>query len=638
MKITLIMPKAAIKGMPYDIPIGFGYLSAVLKRAGHTVTLLNLNHYDYSSIDVLIQRIQRTEPDLIGTGGMSFSYNYLQFLLHVAKDACPDITTMVGGMVVTSQPDVVYDGLGADIAVIGEGEDTVVELAGVLAKGGDLSGVKGIMYRDQNSREIVTTLPRPLIQDIDSLPWPDYDGLEMDNFVELNGNTDGGGLVFSHHDNPRMVPIMTSRGCPFKCTFCCYELVETKYRDRNLDDVMAEIEFLIDRYDINTLFISDDLFSPKKSRLIDFCERVKPLNLNWQCSLRVKPLTRETLEIMRDSGCKTVAFGIESASPDVLVSMNKKITVADINETLKTTYDIGLGFGGNLIFCDPAETGKTVKESLQWFADNSQYIIRMAMVGFHPGTVIYRDAVARGLIKDKIEFLEKCDFEINVTDIPDAAYTEIEHYINFLGICIGITGKITSLSEQGDNLMVMETECPHCQAPNAYKKVFKRQDNINWVSCRSCNIRYKLPLSVVDEITPAITEIYEHPTVADGADKLQAYQEIAKRPHPHHNALFELGNLYLETSNGVKAIPHFQAALKKNPCNPDYHHQYAAALRQAGLEDMARMHENQARMLEDAGVENMVIVEVDHAVRLDQPTEEGFPSIANSKLQARETV
>lgn len=630
MKITLIMPKAVVKGLPYDIPIGFGYLSAVLKRAGHFVTVLNLSHIDYATDEDLIRAIRSSQPDVIGTGGMSFSYKTLRKLLHLSKVACPDAITIVGGMAVTSQPDVVFGGLGGDIAVIGEGEETVVELMDVLATGGDLSGVRGIMYRDEKTGSPVTTLPRPLVQDIDSLPWPDYEGLDMDNFVNLNGNTDGGGLVFSHHDDPRMVPIMTSRGCPFKCTFCCYELVETKYRDRDLDDVMAEIEYLIDRFNINTLFISDDLFSPKKSRLLDFCERVKPYNLNWQCSLRVKPLERETLEIMRDSGCKTVAFGIESASPDVLLSMKKKITVPDINETLKTAYDVGMGFAGNLIFCDPAETGETVKESLQWFTENPKYVIRMAMVGFHPGTVIYRDAVAQGHIKDKIKFLESGEFEINVTDIPDAAYKELRNYINFLALTIGIVGKITAVSEPGGNLMALETECPHCREPNTYKKVFKRRDLITWISCRSCNGRYKLPLSVVGEITPAITETFNHPE-GNTEERLQAYLEIVQQPFAHYEAFIALGKLYLEASEASKAIPYIQKSLNLNPCNPEYLRLYAEALRQTGLDGMADVNENQARMLEDAGVENTIFVAVDQ----DIPEEEDVGSDIPVQQEAR---
>ncbi len=187
MKITLIMPKAAIKGLPYDISIGIGSISAVLKRAGHTVTLLNLNHCDYGLGEKLIQHIRSTQPDVIGTGSMSFSYTLLQDYLRMAKIACPDAKTMVGGMVVTSQPDVVYDGLGADIAVIGEAEETVVELMDALAGKSDLADVKGIMYRDEQTGELVTTLPRPLIQDIDSLPWPDYKGMGMDDFVDLRG-------------------------------------------------------------------------------------------------------------------------------------------------------------------------------------------------------------------------------------------------------------------------------------------------------------------------------------------------------------------------------------------------------------------------------------------------------------------
>jgi radical SAM superfamily enzyme YgiQ (UPF0313 family)/Flp pilus assembly protein TadD len=632
------MPRAAIKGLPYDISIGIGSLSAVLKRAGHSVSLLNLNHYKWDSDEELIRHIRSHQPDVIGTGSMSFSYTLLQKYLRLAKVACPDAKTMVGGMVVTSQPEVVYDGLGVDIAIIGEAEETVVELMEVLAGNGDLAGVRGIMFRDEQTGALVTTPPRPLIQDIDSLPWPDYEGMGMDEFVGLRGQTDDGGLLFSHHDDPRMVPIMTSRGCPFKCTFCCYELVETKYRTRNLDDVMAEIEYLVDRFKINTLFIMDDLFSLKKSRLIEFCERIRPMNLNWQCSIRVRPVDRDMLILMRDSGCKAVSYGIESASPDVLLNMKKKITLDDINETLKITHDVGMGIGGNLIFCDPAETEKTVKESLQWFADNPRYIIRMAMVGFHPGTVIYRDAVAKGQIGDKVEYLEKNEYEINVTDISDAAYAELFQFIHFLGRTIGIAGKITSFTERGNSLMTLETECPHCQAPNIYKKVFKRQDLITWISCRSCNRRYKLPMFIVDEITPAIADTCEHPVAGDAAEKLQAYQEIAKDPFVHHNALLELGKLHLEAGNVAKAVVILKMSLTMNPYNPDYQRQYGAALHRAGDEDMARAHETQAQLLEDAGVENTLFIPVDQDIQLDVLVKNGLHAHQDGKLGEAEAV
>lgn len=635
MKIILIMPKASIKGLPYDISIGMGSLSAVLKRAGHSVLLLNLNHYD-SSTEELAHAIKSYQPDVIGTGGMSFSYPLLQKYLRLAKATCPDAKTIVGGMVVTSQPDVVFNGLGADVAVIGEAEETIVELMDAFSGNRDLASVKGIIYQDEKTDALVTTPPRPLIQDLDSLPWPDYEGMEMDKFVNLRGNTDDGGLLFSHHDSPRMIPIMTSRGCPFKCTFCCYELVETKYRTRSLDNVMAEIEYLVDRFKINTLFISDDLFSLKKSRMIEFCERIKPLNLNWTCSIRVKPLDREQLILMRDSGCKAVGFGIESASPDVLMSMKKKITVADIDEALKTTHEVGIGIGGNLIFGDPAETRETVMESLKWFTDNPQYIIRISMVGYHPGTVIYRDALARGLIEDKIEYLEKSEFEINGTEIPDDAYTKLGPFLRLFNSNIGITGKITSVTEQGNGLMTLETKCPHCQAPGTYKKVYKRLGKISWISCRSCNRRHKLPLCVVEDIIPAFSDIFEHPSVESDAEKLQAYLKIANQPSPHYSALFELGKLYLEADELGKALHYLGASLNINPNNPDYHHQYAEANRRAGKEDFARIHEAQAQMLEDAGVENTIYVAVD--VELDAFVQKGLRAHKDGKLEDAEAI
>ena len=116
---------------------------------------------------------------------------------------------------------------------------------------------------------------------------------------------------------------------------------------------------------------------------------------------------------------------------------------------------------------------------------------------------------------------------------------------------------------------------------------------------------------VVGEITPAITDTFEHPALADGVEKLQAYQEIANQPFAHYSALFELGKLYLEAGDVAEAAPYLMMSLNMNPCDPDYHRQYAEAMRRAGDDDIAQVHENQAQMLEDAGVDKTIYVAAD---------------------------
>ncbi len=187
-------------------------------------------------------------------------------------------------------------------------------------------------------------------------------------------------------------------------------------------------------------------------------------------------------------------------------------------------------------------------------------------------------------------------------------------------------------------MIALETVCPHCQASNTYKKVYKRKGVVSWISCRSCCRRYKLPLSVVSEITPAITEIFEHPITKDGAEKLRAYQEIAKQPLAHHRALFELGKLYLEAGNLAEAVPLLRQTLYQNSCNPDYQRLYAEALRQLGDEDLARAHEAQAQLLQDAGVVDMIFVADDEDIQLEAIIKDGLRAHQAGKLEEAEAA
>ncbi|MBF0381331.1 MAG: cobalamin-dependent protein [Magnetococcales bacterium] len=580
MKILLIIPKFAEKGFSYDLPMGFAYLSAVLRKAGHTVAIENLSHYPKGSGQKEIaENILKFNPQIIGTGGMSFSFNPIKAIIALAKQVCPTAKTVVGGMVVTSQPEIIYDALGADVGVIGEAEDTIVPLVETLGCNGDLATVEGIIFRDKKTGELITTPPRPLIKDLDRIPFPDYDGMGIEEYITLRGQTDDGGLSLSHHDNPRYLSIHTSRGCPLKCTFCCYELIESSYRMRSIDNVMAEIEFMVEKYQINNLFISDDLFPTKKSRLTEFCERIKPFNLNWICSIRVTPpLSPEILKLMRESGCKALGYGIESMSPAVLTSMKKKISVAQIEKTLKSTYDAKIGIGGNFIFFDPAETKQTLKETLTWFKDNPQYIIRMANVGFHPGTFIYESAVERGLITDRIKYLQDDKFEINATTISDEEYVSSSRYIQFLLFVLGYSGKITSVTDNGDNSISLSTICPHCHSNNSYKKIIKKPDSISWISCRDCNRRYRLPIINSNKRLTIFDESFEYP-VSESIEKQAAiYYEIANKTPNHYGAFFEIGKILIALGKSDEAIPLLENCLSHFPFNANFHIAYAEAL------------------------------------------------------------
>lgn len=200
--------------------------------------------------------------------------------------------------------------------------------------------------------------------------------------------------------------VIASRSCPFSCTFC-FHPSGRKYRQRSLDNIFAEIDYLLKTTEVKQLIISDELFAVKKQRVFEFCKRISKYKINWSLQLRVTDVNPEMLQAMKDSGCVCISYGLESADNSVLKSMEKHITIEQIETALKMTYAVNIDIQGGFIFGDIAETNETAANTLKWFDANSNYGLELNMIHIFPGTPLYNFAFEHGIIRDKVEYLKK---------------------------------------------------------------------------------------------------------------------------------------------------------------------------------------------------------------------------------------
>lgn len=417
MNFLLVMPRKLSKGADTTsviFPLGIAYVSAALKEAGFKVYTLNLDFPEQEAYPALERAIQTHDIHVVCTGGLSLDYHKVQEVLLAAKSVRKDIITVVGGGMISSDPETAMGVLSCEIGVIGEGERTLCELADALEKGLPLNGVQGLILRNADA-SLLRTPPRKEIPDIDKIPFPDFDGFNYGEWVRHCGNT---GVLLS------------DRSCPFRCTFCFHPTGE-KYRQRSLDNIFAEIDMQIEKYGIQSLGMSSELFATSRERVLEFCDRIEKYGLNWSCCLRVTNAEPELLHRMRQAGCTLICYGLESADDRVLASMQKGITVAQIQHALDLTIETGISTeASNFIFGDINETRETVKNTMDfWWRYNQKTHINLSLIQIYPGTHLYHHACETGLIRDKEQFLKDgCPF-INVSKLTDTEYHALKSSI-----------------------------------------------------------------------------------------------------------------------------------------------------------------------------------------------------------------
>lgn len=504
MNILIVVPRYSLENKinyNYILPIGLGYIYSSLVKAGYEPDCLNLNHFEGHTEKIINNMLDSKKFDLVCTGNNALGYAITEIIVQTVKGHSSRPLTVLGGPVINSEPELILDALRPSFGVLGEGEETIVDLVKTVEKKGDLSKVKGIIYKD-SSGKMVKTIPRDPISDLDSIAFPNYDKMGVEK--QLN-NISTNFIFFSNlSDNTRMYPFLASRSCPYQCTFCYHD---SKYRKRSIENIMEEISLVVKKYKINMLTIHDECFSIDEERLKEFCKRISDFrkeiswDLKWSCQLRVEAASKEVLRMMKDAGCSMIGYGLESYSPAVLKSMRKYVSPQRMDKALKDLFEVGIALQGFFIFGDVAETKETAKETLGYWKKECNGQVGLGFIQPYPGSEIYKKCVEKGIIKDKLKFIKNLTVNewFNMTDsMTDDEIRELRREILYL------TGKYTKFTKPlkvkraSNNHYDFLIECPfckermnyrNCQIPSRFSYGFN-------LICRNCLLRF----FVVNEI------------------------------------------------------------------------------------------------------------------------------------------
>lgn len=357
-KVILISPN--YNSQQVAPPLGLGYLAGSLLAAGHEVEIIDclrdgIRNENIGSI------LSGKNPDIVGVTAVTPSYPLVVELCRTVRGCCPDAKIVVGGPHPTALPETTLKETGADGVIIGEGERSIVELAG-SSLDGDWKNIKGIVYLD-SQKKVVQTGRREPVSNIDELPWPAWHLLGPNKYPRApHGNLP---------KNFPVAPILTSRGCPYDCSFCAVNcLWQHKFRMRDPKNVVDEIEYLVKDFGIREIHIEDDNFTLVKEHAMKVCQGImdRKLDISWNCpnGVRADRLDEELLKLMKQSGCYLLSFGIESGSEKILEMHSKAINKEKIRAAVGLCNEIGIETQGFFIIGLPGENRETVEETIRF--------------------------------------------------------------------------------------------------------------------------------------------------------------------------------------------------------------------------------------------------------------------------------
>lgn len=403
-------------------PHGLAYIASYLEKAGHDVTVYNQDVYHYTEEHLTLQ-LDRFNFDVVCVGVIAGYYQYAKLLkiskaVHNSKN---EPMYILGGHGPSAEPEFFLRKTGADYVVIGEGENTIVEL---LDHTIDQQDIDGIAYIDEDeNRTYVRTNPRELIKNVDDILHPAWNKFPINHYALQRQ------VGFKNSD--RMLPVLSARGCPFTCNFC-YRL-DKGYRQRSPESIIHEIKDLKNLYNINAIDFSDELLMSSKHRTKKLCEAFikSDLNIKWSCNGRLNYADEETLTLMKRAGCVYVNYGIESIDDGALERMNKKLTVSTIINGVEATNNVGIHAGLNIIFGNIGETKEILEKDVAFlikYGDGSQ-LRTIRPVTPYPGSPLYYYAIERGLLEGAEDFYENKHLNsdllaVNFTDMSEEEFYE----------------------------------------------------------------------------------------------------------------------------------------------------------------------------------------------------------------------
>ena len=401
---------------------GHAYIASALLRAGHEIDIYSQDLHHYPD-EHLTNYLNKNKFDFVSVSIIGGYYQYKK-LLSISNAINKSINRndfkyILGGHMASPEPEYFLKKTQADAIVIGEGEETVVELVQTIMNKSSLKNVKGIAYRVGEFNYINER--RPLIKDIDSILMPAYHLFDINSYRLLR---------MPHCSNTDFVmPMLSGRGCTFKCNFC-YRM-DKGFRPRSSESIIKEIKFLQRTYGITYIAFSDELLMSSERRTTELCNAFidADLNIKFDCNGRLNHATPEVLKVMKEAGCVFINFGIESVDDTVLKNMHKNLTVKQITDGVENTLNAGISPGLNIIFGNIGDTAYTLQKGVEFLLkyDDGSQLRTIRPVSPYPGCELYYHAIKKELLKGVEDFYEikhtNSDLlSVNFTELSDEVF------------------------------------------------------------------------------------------------------------------------------------------------------------------------------------------------------------------------
>jgi anaerobic magnesium-protoporphyrin IX monomethyl ester cyclase len=405
LKVLLLNPKTNLPIETRTSPsLGLAYLGAVSERQGHTVRI-----YDGDVEDVSLEKVLRDfAPDLVGITANTIQIKSAWRDAALVKSMA-DIPVVLGGPHPTVLPAESAERPEVDIVVRGEGEATWEELCQWRTADGEwraaisgLQPIPGISYQTPDG-QVHHNPDRPVIEDLDSLPLPAYHFFKMDRYTNLQPTVD-------HIEGPSY-PILTSRGCPYRCTYCS-QIGPRRWRKRSPEDVVAEWRWLVRDLGAAEIGVLDDSFNINRQRVLDICDLLIKEELTYVPwiminGIRANLADTELLGRMKQAGCIRSAFGVESGNQEILDSViGKQLTLKQVRAAFKAAKEVGMETIGFFMIGLPGETEETMDDTIRFAIELDPVVANFSMATPFPGTEMSRIVKEKGrlLVNDYDDF------------------------------------------------------------------------------------------------------------------------------------------------------------------------------------------------------------------------------------------
>ncbi len=393
-----------------NIPFGLGYLAAILERDSHAqVSIIDAKAEDLT-VQQTVHRISQKSPDLIGITSCTYDYNDGIALAQILKEKIAGVPICFGGIHASVLPGYTLNHSCIDFVVRGEGEYTFLE----LVQGKSPQEIRGLSYKKKG--EVVHNSHRPVIKNLDELPQLSYHLLPMDKYYPTAGQC-------------RRLPavaMVSSRGCPGKCIFCCSSLTGHRVRRFSPQRILDEISFLVEHYGMKEVVFMDDTMTFPREEMVRLCNllKQKKYEVIWDCSTRVNFVDQPLLELMKDAGCNQISFGIESGDDAVLHSIKKGHTIVQVKKAVQLAKKAGLEVRGSFILGFPADCEETMNRTIEISHELELDLASFYIATPYPGTEMFEWAEKNGrLLTKNWSFYDQSHL---IMDIPCASHNIVE--------------------------------------------------------------------------------------------------------------------------------------------------------------------------------------------------------------------